>query len=93
MLFRTHVSRQAAKKGRAVLEGVGLLPEVIEMCYQDHPHSEEEAVQSGLIIWQKGGGDTPTWAVLMDAMKYAQIGIQHLKALEEELLKGTLLDA
>ena len=93
MLFRTHVSRQAAGKGRAVLEGIGLLSEVIDLCYVDHPHSEEEAVQSGLIRWQKGGGDTPNWAVLMDAMKYARISIQHLRALEEELLKGTLLAA
>ena len=93
MLFRSHVSRQAAGKGRAVLEGVGLLSEVIDMCYVDHPHSEEEAVQAGLIIWRNGGGDRPTWRVLMDAIVYAQIGTQHLSALEEELLKGALLGA
>ena len=93
MLFRSHVSRQAAGKGRAVLEGVGLLSEVIDMCYVDHPHSEEEAVQAGLIIWRNGGGDRPTWRVLMDAIVYAQIGTQHMRALEEELLRGALLGA
>ena len=93
MLFRSHVSRQAAGKGRAVLEGVGLLSEVIDMCYVDHPRSEEEAVQAGLIIWRRGGGDSPTWRVLMDAMKYAQIAVHQLETLKEELLKGVLLDA
>ena len=93
MLFRSHVSRQAAGKGRAVLEGVGLLSEVIDMCYVDHHRSEEEAVQAGLIIWRRGGGDSPTWGVLIDSMKYAQIDVHQLKALEEELLKGALLDA
>ena len=91
MLFRSFVSRQAAGKGRAVLEGVGLLSEVIDMCYVDHPHSEEEAVQAGLIKWRNGGGDQPTWRVLMDAIVYAQIGSQHLRTLEEELLKGAVL--
>ena len=91
MLFRAYVSRKAAGKGRAILEGVGLLPEVIEMCYVDNPQQEEEAVQSGLLTWRNGGGDEPTWAVLLEAMKYAEIGVQHVKSLEEELLKGALL--
>ena len=93
MLFRTYVSRKAAGKGRAILEGVGLLPEVIQMCYVDHPHQEEEAVQSGLLTWRNGGGDEPTWAVLLEAMKYAEIGVQHVTSLKEELLKGALWDA
>ena len=93
MLFRSHVSRQAAGKGRAVLEGVGLLSEVIDMCYVDHSRSEEEAVQAGLIIWRRGGGESPTWGMLIDAMRYAQIAVHQLEALEEELLKGALLDA
>ena len=87
------MSRKAAGKGRAILEGVGLLPEVIQMCYVDHPQQEEEAVQSGLLIWRNGGGDEPTWAVLLEAMKYAEIGVQHVTSLKEELLKGALWDA
>ena len=91
MLFRTFVSRKATGKGRAILEGVGLLPEVIDMCYVDHPQQEEEAVQSGLLTWRNGGGDEPTWAILLEAMKYAEYEVQHVTSLEEELLKGALL--
>ena len=32
-----------------------------------------------------------TWAVLLEAMDYAEIGVQHISALEEEVLKGTVL--
>ena len=85
------MSRNAAGKGRAVLEGVGLSPETIEMCYTNWPHNEEEAVQSGLLKWRAGEGARPTWAVLLGAMDYAEIGVQHISALEEEVLKGTVL--
>ena len=40
MLFRSLVSRQVPK-GQAVLEEVGLLSEVIDIDYVDHPRSEE----------------------------------------------------
>ena len=45
MLFRSLVSRQAPGKGQAVLEEVGLLSEVIDIYYVEHPRSEE-AVQA-----------------------------------------------
>ena len=87
MLFRRYVSRTAAGSGRAVLEGVGLTPETIQRCYTDWPHNEEEAIQSGLKKWRNGSGST-TWAVLIEAMDYAQIGTQHIEAMKKELLKG-----
>ena len=86
MLFRTHVSRTAAGKGRAVLEGVGLMSTAISACFTSHPQNEEEAVQAGLIKWIEGQGrQPPTWAVLVKAMKYAQIAQQHVQSLKEEL--------
>lgn len=88
-----YVSRKAAGKGRAILEGVGLLPEAIDMHYVDHPLQEEEAVQPGLLTWRNGGGDTPTWEVLLEAMQYAEMGVQHVEALKEELLKGAPSDS
>ena len=88
MLLRAFVSRNAAGKGRAILEGVGLSSEVRDMCYTDHPLNEEEAVQSGLIKWRDGNGGTPTWTVLLSAMEYAEIGVQHIRKLKEELVKG-----
>ena len=88
MLLRAFVSRNAAGKGRALLEGVGLSSEVRDMCYTYHPLNEEEAVQSGLIKWRDGNGETPTWTVLLSAMEYAGVGVQHIRKLKEELVKG-----
>ena len=86
MFFRTHVSRTAAGKGRAVLEGVQLDSAAISACFTSHPQNEEEAVQAGLIKWIEGQGrQPPTWAVLLKAMKYAQIAQQHVQNLKEEL--------
>ena len=90
MLFRTFVSKCAAGKGRAILEGVGLPAEVRDMCYTNHPLDEEEAVQSGLIRWRDRSGNSPTWTVLLESMKYAEIGVQHITKLKEELLKGAV---
>ena len=90
MLFRTYISKVAATKGRAILEGVGLPAEAIEMCYTNHPLNVEEAVQSGLIKWRDGGGSSATWTVLLKAMKYAKIGLQLIRKLKEELLKGAV---
>ena len=87
MLFR-YVSRTAAGSGRAVLEGVGLSHEAIQMCYKNSQQNEEEAIQSGLIKWRDGSGDSPTWAVLIEAMEYAEIGLQHIKKMKEILLEG-----
>ena len=90
MLFRTHISKVAATKGRAILEGIGLPAVVIETCYTNHPLNVEEAVQSGLIKWSDGGGSSPTWTVLLNAMEYAEIGVQHVRKLKEKLLQGAV---
>ena len=82
------MSQTAAGNGRAVLEGVGLTYETIEMCYKNSPQNEEEVIQSGLLKWRNGSGDSTTWAVLIEAMDYAQIGTQHIEAMKKELLKG-----
>ena len=84
MLFRMHVSRTAAGKGRAVLEGVWLDAPTIEACFINDPKNVEEAVQAGLTKWAGGQGrQPPTWGVLVEAMEYAEIDskqIQDLKA-------------
>ena len=84
ILFRKHVSRQAASKGKAVLEGVGLDSSAIKACFGNA--SEEDAVQDGLIQWKDGQGTQPsTWCVLLDAMEYAQIAQQHIVDLKKKL--------
>ena len=88
MLFRTYVSAVAAAKGHAILEGVGLPAGVRDTCFANHPGNVEEAVQSGLIKWRDGGGSSPTWTKLLNAMEYAKIGVQHISDLKDELLKG-----
>ena len=56
------MSRKAANKGRAILEGVGLDTEAIEACFSRHPQNEEEAVQAGLTVWSAGQSHKlPTW--------------------------------
>ena len=89
VLLRKHVSRNSAGKGRAVLEGVGLTPERIEMHFSNNPRNEEEAVQSGLIEWSAGHYNKPTWEVLLDAMVFAGIGCQHIDNLNTELKRKT----
>ena len=74
-----------------VLEGVKLDTEAIEACKTANPLNDEEAVQAGLIRWKGGQGkQPPTWAVLVDAMKYAEIDQIHIKGLMEALQKGML---
>ena len=86
ILFRKYVSRKAATKGRAVLEGVGLLTETIDACFSSHPLDEEGAVQAGLTRWSSGQGHQPsTWEVLIAAMEYAQIAQQHIEDLRKKL--------
>ena len=83
ILFRKYVSRKAAGKGRAVLEGVGLDSETIGACFSSL--NEEEAVQAGLIKWCGGlGNKLPSWRVLFAAMEYAQIAQQHVHDLKKE---------
>ena len=89
-LLRTYVSRNAARKGRAVLGYLGLSHERIEMCYESHPTNMEEAVQSGLREWSDGHCSRPaTWKVLLDAMDHGGIACQHIASLRAELLSRT----
>ncbi len=84
ILFRKYVSRKAATKGRAVLEGVGLDSCSIQASFNST--SEEAAVQDGLIKWKDGQGrQPPTWEVLISAMEYADIAQQHIEDLKKEL--------
>ena len=91
-LFRACVSRKAASKGRAVLEGVGLPTYAIDACFNSHPLNEEEVVQAGLTKWSGGQGlQPPTWQVLLGAMTYAQIAQEHVQELKDKLAQGMLL--
>ena len=87
ILFRTYVSRNAAGKGRAVLERVGLDSSAIEACFQSNPLKDEEAVQAGLIKWKDGSRQVfpPTWGVLIVAMEYAGIDQQYIAGLKTKL--------
>ena len=87
MLFRRHISRRAAGKGRAVLEGVGLDAPTIAACFTARPSNEEEAVQEGLTKWCGGskGFQPPTWGVLIEAIEFANIAQQDIEALRRAL--------
>ena len=86
MLFRRLISRRAAGKGRAVLEGVGLDAPTIAACFTAHPLNEEGAVQEGLTKWCGGEGfQPPTWGVLVEAIEYANIAQQDIEALRRAL--------
>ena len=86
-LFRRYVSRKAAGKARAVLEGVGLETSTIDACFSAHPLNDEEIVQAGLVKWRDSQGNKlpPTWEVLISAMEYAGMAQQHVKELKEKL--------
>ena len=85
MLLRKHVSRKAASKGRAVLEGLWLDAAAIEACFGDHPKSEE-AVQAGIIKWTGGEGQQPpTCRVLLEAMDFSKISQQYIENLKKDL--------
>ena len=86
MLFRSRVSRAAAGKGRAVLEGVGLKAAQIAACFQAHPLNEEEGIQTGLTEWSGGQGlQPPTWKVLLCAMSYAKVEQEYIEGLKTDL--------
>ena len=87
ILFRTYVSRTAAGKGQAVLEGVGLDATAIKACFRSNPLDDEEAVQAGLIKSTDGGRQVfpCTWGVLIDAMEYARVGQQYITGLKTKL--------
>ena len=86
MLFRKHVSKRAAGKGRAVLEGVWLDAATIEACFRNNPQDVEAVVQAGLTKWVEGKGrQPPTWGDLMEAMNYAEIASKDIEALVASL--------
>jgi len=85
VLFRKHVSRQGAGKGKAILEFLELTSERINICYQDNPRNEKEAIQDGLKRRQETQGDHCTWQVLLAAMKLAGIAEQHCSQLVQEV--------
>ena len=86
MLLRKHVSRNAYKKGKAVLEALHLDTPIIDKCFGDNPLNEEEAVQAGIIEWVGGEGQQPpTWEVLLEAMDFAKIAQQHIHSLRKDL--------
>ena len=86
MLFRKHVSKRAAGKGRAILEGVWLDTATIEACFTNNPRDVEAAVQAGLNKWVEGKGcQPPTWGVLLEAMEYAEIESKHIQDLKASL--------
>ena len=86
VLFRKYVSRKAAGKGRAVLEGLGLALETIQACFVNNPLNEEAAVQDGLNKWREGHhGHSPTWKVLIGAMVYAGVAVQHIEGLKAQI--------
>ena len=64
-----------------------------------HPHNHSNVLQQFTPEWggghpvgideaEDGSGDSTTWAVLIEAMDYAQIGTQHIEAMKKELLTG-----
>ena len=79
------MSRTAAKKGRAVLEGLGFRAHAIDTCFSNL-HDEEGAVQEGLTKWSGGQSHkTSTWQVLLEAMEYAGIAQEHVHGLRRRL--------
>ena len=85
-LCRIHVSRTAAAKGRAILEGVGLDTATIDTCFEDNPRDVVEFIQAGLNAWSGGRGrQPPTWDVLLRAMEYAEVPQQHIQDLKTDL--------
>ena len=92
MMLRKFVSRVAAGKGRAILEGLGLPARVREMCFVNNPSNVEDAIQCGLLQWKNGQGYSPTWEVLQRAMAYAEVAVQDIKKLNEEILKGAFFN-
>ena len=85
-LFRIHVSRKATRKAKVVLEGLELDQNTIDACETAHPTNNEEIVQDGLTRWCGGkGAQPPTWNVLIEAMRYAEIAQQDIEELKQKL--------
>ena len=92
MMLRKFVSRVAAGKGRAILEGLGLPAGTREMCFMNNPSNVEEAIQCGLLHWKNSHSHSPTWEVLLGAMAYAEVAVQDVEKLKEEILKGAFFN-
>ena len=86
MLFRQHVSRRAAGKGKSVLEEVELDTAIIDMLIENNPDDMESTVQAGLIKWSDQS-KTPTWQVLCEAMKEASMDLSDINSLKQALTK------
>ena len=87
MLFRQHVSRKAAGKGKIVLEGLKLDSATIDTLIQNNPDDMESTVQAGLIKWSGGQGRPPTWQVLCEAMTEARMDVADINNLKQALKK------
>ena len=87
MLFRQHVSRKAAGKGRSGLEGLKLDSATIDTLIEDNPDDMESAVQAGLIEWSGGQGRPPTWHVLYEARTKARMEAKGINSLKQALTK------
>ena len=86
ILFRDYVSRKAAGKVKAVLEGLRLDSSTIRACITSNPNDDEGAAQAGLTRWKEGQGQQPpSWAVLIEAMEYARIAQQQVQGLKKKL--------
>ena len=86
MLIRKHVSRKAAGKERALLEGLQLDTATIETCFRNNPLDVVEAVQAGVTKWiECSGHQPPTWGVLLEAMDDAEFARQHIQDLKRDL--------
>ena len=84
------MSRTVGDNAEIVLEGVGLKEATIRACFNDNNNKQEKAVQAGLIKWAEGQGkQPPTWKVLVEAMKHAEIKPDTIEGLKKEL-KGML---
>ena len=86
MIFRQHVSRRAAGKGKSVLEEVELDTAIIDMLIENNPDDMESTVQAGLIKWSDQS-KTPTWQVLCEAMKEASMDLSDINSLKQALTK------
>ena len=89
MLLRRCVSRNAAGKGRALLEGVGSPLRPLRCATQTGLTTRRRrcslACSSGGLV---RGPAPPGQSSLR---QWTEIGVQHISALEEEVLKGTVL--
>ena len=87
MMFRQHVSRKAAGKGRSVLEGLKLDSATIDTLIENNPNDIESTVQAGLIKWSGGQGRPFTWQVLCDAVEEARMDVSDINSLKQALKK------